>query len=301
MLRPILRNIIDSMELHHTTLRTLKEISPKRDHSGQLVFNSGRKSITFVVDIDGRAHSLKCYTSTPTNAPELYALLGTLDSDRLAPTRLLKGELFVASHTHTGYIDIALYPRIEGPTLHYALHRASFNRECATLANLASEFMLLALDILSSPWRHGDLKPENIIVCADGQMRLIDLDALYHPTLATGGELGTPGYIHPRRGDAYDSHIDDYSIALIAVALNALAIDPTLLEQYPDCELIIDPNEAIEGRSSALATVIELFANGSPLRELATTLTSPQYPIASLKELLQQCIAQTSHDVKKEQ
>lgn len=301
MLRPNLSNIIDSMELYHTTLRTLRGVSPRRDRSGRLLFNAGRKSIIFSVDIDGEPHCLKCYTSTPANATELFALLGTLNSELLSVPRLLPEELFVAGHNFRGYIDVAIYPHIEGNTLDYTLRRAAFNHNTVELEHLAHSFTRLALDILSSPWRHGDLKPENIIVCPDGQMRLIDLDALYHPTLSPSGEVGTVGYVHPLRGKAYDSHIDDYSIALIGVALYALAIEPTLIEQYPNCELIINPNEAIEGRSSALAAVVELFDTNSPLRTLATTLATPNYPIASLKELLQQCIAQTSHDEKKEQ
>ena len=90
-------------------------------------------------------------------------------------------------------------------------------------------------------------------------------------------------------------------VALICVALYALAIEPTLIEQYPNCELIINPNEAIEGRSGALAAVAEMFDTNSPLRTLAAALAEPNYSIASLNELLQQCIAQTSHDAKKEQ
>lgn len=293
MAQPLLRNIIDAMKHYYLTLRTLKGLTPRLTHSGEMRFCSGRRSIIFDVDTPEGHYALKCYTSTPEGAQELFDTIVSLHTELIVAPQFLPSELYVSGGTYEGYIDLLLTPWAEGDTLDYELRRAAFNRESDTLGRLAEEFRRLSLEILSSPWRHGDLKPDNIIVAPNGKMRLIDLDGLYHPSLPSRGECGTPGYIHPSRGEGYDSHIDDYSIALICTSLHSLALKPDLLDLYPSNALLINPTEAINGQSRCLDEIKQLFATNSSLHALATTLSQPHYQITNLKEILE-CIAHPS-------
>lgn len=299
MAQPLLRYIIDAMRHSDLTLRTLKGVKPRLTHSGEVCFCSGRRSIIFDVETPSGRYALKCYTSSPKGAEQLFNTIPSLHSSRIVAPQLFPRELMVSGPTFEGYIDLLLAPWSEGTTLDYALRRAAFNHDTYTLGALADEFARLALDILSSSWRHGDLKPDNIIVDSSGTMTLIDLDALYHPTLPPRGEVGSPGFVHPLRGESYNSHIDDYSIALICVILNALVLKPDLLQRHPSAPLLINPVEAIRGNCKALAEVEALFAHSPALLALTRTLAQPKPNIEPLTQLIK-CIAQTSHDNKKE-
>ena len=87
----------------------------------------------------------------------------------------------------------------------------------------------MAVGLLDREYAHGDLKPENIIVTPDGDMRAIDWDAAFTPELAgnPAPETGTAAYQHPlRTNELFDKHIDDYSIAMLSTMLHAAASTP---------------------------------------------------------------------------
>ena len=291
MARPFIGDIIDAMAVSHTTLSSVNRAKLHYNLNGEPTFYAGRRSATFCISIDGRCYALKCYTSTPTNVSEVCRVLSCAHSDLIIAPQFLPNELYISGRTFCGYIDALLYPWVEGDSLDFLWRKAAFNNESDTLRTLAHNFTRLALGILNSEWRHGDLKPDNIIVDRSGQMKLIDIDALYHPTLSYGGEVGTVGFVHPARGCSYDSHIDDYSIALICTALHALALRPQLAQKYPSAPMLISPSEAVAGSTPALAEIKALFGEGTPLNALASTLEQDNYKIQKLKELLL-CITQ---------
>lgn len=288
---PLLRDIIDAMAVSHATLSSVNRAKLHYNLDGEPTFYAGRRSATFRISIDGRCYALKCYTSTPTNVAEVCRVLSCDHSDLIIAPQFLPNELYISGRIYRGYIDALLYPWAEGGSLDFLWRKAAFNHDVATLRTLADSFTRLALDLLGSEWRHGDLKPDNIIVGSGGTMRLIDIDALYHPTLSWAGEVGTSGFVHPARGCAYDSHIDDYSIALICTILYALALNPRLAALYPSAPMLISPAEAVEGRSEALTEIKALFPKGTPLHALASSLEQNNHKIETLKELLL-CITQ---------
>lgn len=214
-----------------------------------------------------------------------------LGSDRLPRPIFYPQELAVPVQGGVEWADVSLYSWVEGRTLDFEIRRHAHNGNAEMLDRLAAEFASLALDILNSPWRHGDLKPENIIVGPDGRMVLVDLDALWAESLPVGEEVGTPGFVHPLRGTAHDSHIDDYPIALIATNLCALALHPDL--PLASNGLLFTPTEAIEG-GEVFGRVARLLASEVPAMEpLCAALASPHsYRVENLKNMLASlCIA----------
>ena len=54
----------------------------------------------------------------------------------------------------------------------------------------------LAMWLLPQPFAHGDLKPDNILVQADGSLTLVDYDGMYVPAMQgqKSRELGSPDF-----------------------------------------------------------------------------------------------------------
>lgn len=268
--------------------KNLGRIRPVRTPEGQPKFCAGRKGLLLDVVIDNNHCALKCYSEPAKRTAEVCEYVCNIGSDRLPRPTFYPQELAVPVQGGVEWADVSLYPWVEGRTLDFEIRRHAHNGNAEMLGRLAAEFASLALDILNSPWRHGDLKPENIIVGPDGRMVLVDLDALWAESLPVGEEVGTPEFVHPLRGAAYDSHIDDYPIALIATNLCALALHPDLpLQPLASNGLLFTPTEAIEG-GEVFGRVAHLLASEVPTVEpLCAALADPHsHCIANLKDML---------------
>lgn len=96
------------------------------------------------------------------------------------------------------------------------------------LAGLAERWAALVQSLVVAQLAHGDLQHGNIFVTPDGQLRLLDYDGMWAPTLAalTPGEVGHPSYQHPRR--LYTGLMDRFPALVIYVALRVLSLAPEL-------------------------------------------------------------------------
>jgi len=95
------------------------------------------------------------------------------------------------------------------------------------------EILLQLAEALDTAHRHGivhrDLKPDNVIVTADGRVKIVDFGIArtltppegVHPLTRTGMAIGTPGYMAPEqlRGDAVDARADVFAFGVIAYEL----------------------------------------------------------------------------------
>ncbi len=243
--------------------------------NGAFLF-AGGNSVTYKVEIDGKIYAMKCYTTLDPSRQEIHKVVSTLNTPILITPRYFVDELWVKDC----YTDVALYPWIEGVTLTHAMRGAVHNKRADRLTELFEEFVRLALQLHNSEWRHGDLKTDNIIVCCDGSMMLIDCDMLIHSTLPQRAVKGTPRYIHPQRPDVADIHADDYPTACIATSLAALAADLSLLTGEPVVSL---PSE---GKYN---TIRQLLSHNSALIALLDAIHSPDYKIDNITTLLKQC------------
>ena len=262
-------------------LRTLAGAEVCRDARGALLYAAGNSAAVFRIRHRGQIRALRCYLRPMRHLREIYG------------ERFLERELYLYDTAGAGtWVDVVVGEWIEGETLSEAAERAAAERDTQRLQALAAAFDALAARLVSDDRAHGDLKPENIIVDAQGILRLIDFDAAYLPEFAgeQSPELGTAAYQHPARTAAdFNERLDDYPAALISTALHALALDPTLRERYPESDgLLFTPREILRGRDAAYREVMELFERrGMALQyRIARLLASPTLQLFGLAEFL---------------
>lgn len=273
------KQYVDIMRSPARFTRRLGAADVECDASGHPRFFTGNRSVVFKVRYGGRLCALKCYTCHKPNLRRIYG------------EQCLQEEIYVVSEEGRGeFVDAVLCDWQEGRTLRSEIADAAGDEE--RMRSLAGSFDRFAAGLLEAEWAHGDLKPGNIIVDASGEMTAIDFDAVYRPDLADMrcDEAGTAAFQHPRRTTRfYNKSVDDYSIALISTALNAMACDRSLHGMIGcDDGLLVDPREAVAGRSAMVERIAELFAGRCMAveRRIARMLTSPVPQLPELRELM---------------
>ena len=269
---------VEHLEMMSRTL-CKRKIYPLRNEKGELKCYVGNSAIIFEVMCEGAHSALRVYMQ---NHPNLGAIYGE---------RYLPKELLVCSTEATSTLaDVVLCEWYDGPTLQSKIEEYCQNRtKMEALSHLFEEF---AISLLKEPWAHGDLKPENIILCSK-KLQLIDLDACYLPEFKSTDcvEVGTRQYQHPYRDkSSFSKSIDDYPIALIVTALAALAAEPKLSKRVRNSDtLLITPQLAVAGKDEVLKRIENLFAKVGDVRHyrIAKMLRSPYPALPQLKALLE--------------
>lgn len=234
-----INDIVDALSNPYTPWRTLRGVEVVcRDDMPE--FFTGNASVIFRVRHEGKLKLLKCYLR---HNPHLQTIYGA----EFHPSEIGVSNIFGQRH----WIDCLLTDYINGTTLHEALCSPLTANQ---LREIAERFDRFATDLLEKEYAHGDLKPENIILCDDGTVRAIDWDAAYYPSLQgrRATETGTAAYQHPMRTtELYDKHIDDYSIAFISTLLHIYASDEEQAEYYRQHhEPQVHPREITQSRQN---------------------------------------------------
>ena len=299
MLIANIEHFLDAMQNPSGRFRSLGKVIPDMDCQGLPDFCTGSNAVIFSVFVHDRKFAMKCFTKTdPVREKRRAAIadyLNALPSPYLNPFRYLPGEIYLFDeHGQGSFHPIALTEWAEGISLRNWLAEKCRSKDREALSKITERFIELALWLLDQEWAHGDLKPDNLIVTPEGDLRLIDYDCAFIPALKglLSPELGTPGFQHPRRGKTfYNTHLDDYSIALIATALYALIEYPEWYrEQEEDERLLFDPEKAIKGCCQALHHIKEhwIDTGRTGLYRLAKLLNNPSPEIPALKQTLRQ-------------
>ncbi|MHC4107519.1 MAG: serine/threonine-protein kinase [Planctomycetota bacterium] len=103
------------------------------------------------------------------------------------------------------------------------------------LHDLERSWTSLLQDLRGFSVAHGDLQHGNVMVGADGRLRLIDYDGMWVPALdgQKSHEIGHPNFQSPQRTEHdFDPRIDRFSGDVIRIAIRALARKPALWRQY---------------------------------------------------------------------
>ena len=262
---PLISEYIEAIRLAADNFDKLSHLQPVLDGNGTPMMSSGNFAVVFKM-YDPQAHkdvAVKCFLKEQEGRAESYQLiaqeLAYTSSSFLTPFRYLDKELFVESQsTNDEEFPVVLMDWVEGETLdrYIQSHLADPN----ALRLLAFQFSRLASWLLSQPFAHGDLKPDNILVRSDGTLTLVDYDGMYVPTMQgrSARELGSPDFRHPlRTAERFNEHIDDFPLAVILLSLKALSLSPSLWNTYGASDRLLF--SAADYRALSSCAVLQAF------------------------------------------
>ena len=237
---PLISEYVEAIKAAEDNFEQLKHLLPVLGEDGEPVMTSGNFAVVFKMKDEqtGKLHAVKCFLKEQEGRAEAYRQIAEeleyVSSTFLTPIKYLDKELFVdSSNSEDSEFPVLLMDWVEGQTLDkYIREHIDDQYE---LSLLAYQFSRLAMWLMPQPFAHGDLKPDNILVKEDGTLVLVDYDGMYVPAMKgqRARELGSPDFRHPgRTEEVFDDHIDDFSLASILLSLKAIALQPSLLEEY---------------------------------------------------------------------
>ena len=262
---PLISEYIEAIRLAADNFDKLSHLQPVLDGNGNPMMSSGNFAVVFKM-YDPQAHkdvAVKCFLKEQEGRAESYQLiaqeLAYTSSSFLTPFRYLDKEIFVESQsTNDEEFPVVLMDWVEGETLdrYIQSHLADPN----ALRLLAFQFSRLASWLLSQPFAHGDLKPDNILVRSDGTLTLVDYDGMFVPAMegTAARELGSPDFRHPlRTAERFNEHIDDFPLAVILLSLKALSLSPSLWNTYGASDRLLF--SATDYRDLSSCAVLQAF------------------------------------------
>ena len=237
---PLISEYVEAIKAAEDNFDQLKHLRPVLGEDGEPVMTSGNFAVVFKMKDEqtGKLHAVKCFLKEQEGRAEAYRQIAEelefVSSTFLTPIKYLDKELFVDSaNSEDSEFPVLLMDWVEGQTLDkYIREHIDDQYE---LSLLAYQFSRLAMWLMPQPFAHGDLKPDNILVKEDGTLVLVDYDGMYVSAMKgqKARELGSPDFRHPgRTEEVFDDHIDDFSLASILLSLKAIALQPSLLEEY---------------------------------------------------------------------
>lgn len=257
---PSLGEYIESVKYAADNLEKLKHLTPVLKTNGDPYYSQGNYAVVFKMrDADGKLYAMKCFTQEVAQREERYKLIADQlkyeSSDYFVSIEYIEKEIFVSSNfTDETEFPVLLMEWVDGEPLDAYIRHNIKDKACLSL--LSYRFGCFAQWLLSQPFAHGDIKPDNILVRGDGTLVAIDYDGMYVPAMEgkRAEENGTPDFRHPKRTlEIFDEHIDDFTLASMALALEAIALAPSLLDEFsPKDRLLFSESDFFDISESRL-------------------------------------------------
>jgi len=194
---PLISEYIEAIKSAEDNFEKLGYLRPVLGDDGLPVMTSGNFAVVFKMEDkrDEKFYAVKCFTKEQEGRAEAYREIAkeleNVSSPYILSIRYLDKELFVdTDQTTETEFPVLLMDWVEGKTLDKYL-RENFDDKYA-LEMLAYRFSKLAQWLISQPFAHGDLKPDNILVREDGTLVLVDYDGMY--VLIVPSSLESIGY-----------------------------------------------------------------------------------------------------------
>ena len=289
---PLISEYLAAIREAKDNLDTLSHLVPVLDKYGEPYRSSGAFAVVFKMKDEqtGKCYALKCFTEEQEGRAEAYRQIAEefefVDSPYITSVKYLEKELFVDSNCENEEFPVLLMDWIEGETME--TYVADNYTDTHAMSMLCYRFCKMAAWLRSQSFAHGDIKPDNIMVCPDGTLTLVDYDGMFVPAMKgqKSPTIGTKDFSHPLRTiDDFDETIDDFALASIALSLKAISLDPSLLQTYGASDrLLFSAADYLDLSKSKTFTALQ----GLLTDEEAITLMS-MFLLAKAKKNLSMC------------
>ena len=265
---PLISEYVRAIQDASNNLDKLAHLVPVLDDHGEPYRSSGAFAVVFKMKDEqtGKCYALKCFTEEQEGRAEAYRQIADelefVDSSYITSVKYLDKEIFVDSSCEEDEFPVLLMDWIEGETMENYI--AANYQDNYAMAMLCYRFCKMAAWLRSQPFAHGDIKPDNIMVCPDGNLTLVDYDGMFVSAMKgqKSPTIGTKDFSHPLRTvDDFDETIDDFALASIALSLKAIALKPSLLDEYGAADRLLFSAEDYRdlSKSKVLAALQELM------------------------------------------
>ena len=249
---PLISEYIEAIKSAEDNFEELSYLRPVLGDDGLPVMTGGNFAVVFKMkdEQSGKIYAIKCFTKEQEGRAEAYREIAKELKDVSSPyilsIRYIEKELFVdTDQTTETEFPVLLMDWVEGKTLDKYLRENIEEKE--KIEALLTAFFQLAEWLVTQPFAHGDLKPDNILVREDGSLVLVDYDGMFVPAMIgqKSRENGSPDFSHPQRSEEiFDEHIDDFSILSILLSLSIVFVNNNLLAKYgADGRLLFSKND----------------------------------------------------------
>ena len=289
---PLISEYVAAIRDAKENLDKLAYLEPVLDNHGEPYRSNGAFAVVFKMKDPktGRNYALKCFTDEQEGRGEAYRQIAEelefVDSTYITAVKYLEQELFVDSSCNDEVFPVLLMDWVDGETME--TYVADHYADSHAMAMLCYRFCEMAAWLRAQSFAHGDIKPDNIMVRPDSTLTLVDYDGMYVATMKgkKSPTIGTKDFAHPLRTvDDFDETIDDFALAVIALSLKAISLDPSLYTTYGTSDrLLFAASDFLDlSKSKVLAALQSLLAD----EELKTLLS--MFLMASAKKNLSMC------------
>ena len=204
---PLLSEYTEAIRKAEDSFNQLSDLRPVLNGKGDPVMAIGDCSVVFKLqDVNNmRLYAVKCFTQEqPRRAEHFQKIAERMERSSfpyLLRFRYLERELFVdTTQSDEEYFPVLLMDWTEGITLDTYLK--NHLHDCYALQLLSFRFCRMSAWLLSQPFAHGNLKPDNILVKEDGSLVLVDYDGIFVTSLSgqPPQEPVSPDFSHPWHG-----------------------------------------------------------------------------------------------------
>lgn len=254
----------------------LSNLRPVLDANGEPIMSSGNFAVVFkMVDESGKFYAARCFHREQDGREQSYkkicSELEKVSSPYILPIKYLRKELFVDSDEY----PVLLMDWVDGVPLNKFI-RQNIN-DSSLLRQLSHNFKKLSIWLLSQPFAHGDLKPDNILVKQNGSLVLVDYDGMFVPSMKgeTRRELGSPDFQNPHnKVEKFDENIDLFSLVSIFLSLSLIANDSDTLVRFgAEDRLLFSANDYLYLQQSKLFNyIINSFPSNGKIRKITDIL-----------------------------
>lgn len=273
---PLISEYVRAMQDPAGNLDQLAHLVPVLDDHGEPMRSSGAFAVVFKMkdESTGKEYALKCFTEEQEGRAEAYRQIAdeleSVDSTYFTSVKYLEKELFVDCDGDDHEFPVLLMDWIDGETMDRYIAENLYDNY--TMSMLCYRFCKMAAWLRSQPFAHGDIKPDNIMVRPDGTLTLIDYDGMFVPSMKgqTSPTIGTKDFSHPlRTKEDFDETIDDFALASIALSLKAIALSPSLFDEYGSSDrLLFSVDDYRDLSQSKLLTALKPLMTDSELNTL---------------------------------